>query len=247
LKGSRLPDPTPDQTKWKRLHNAFAEFQNSHQIGNNVLVFMVRAMDPARYTSDPGLFRYRLDRLNPVLAFSGIAIGDSGKPQKVEAAGTIKDALKRATRLHEALTLRNVHPDVLWFCNAELVQENYFHAVFEAIKSITAKIRGLSGSSDDGADLVHKAFGQKFGPPLMAINPLQTETQRGEQRGFVSLLKGLYGTIRNPLAHDPKVDWEMTEQDALDILTMISLVHRKLDQAYRYRPWEPGSETPILR
>ena len=47
---------------------------------------------------------------------------------------------------------------------------------------------------------------------------------------------GLYGTIRNPLAHDPKVEWDMTEQDTLDILTMISLVHRKLDQAYRFRP-----------
>jgi hypothetical protein len=51
----------------------------------------------------------------------------------------------------------------------------------------------------------------------------------------VSLLKGLYGTIPNPLAHDAKVEWDMTEQDGLDILTTISLVHRKLDQAYRYR------------
>lgn len=60
------------------------------------------------------------------------------------------------------------------------------------------------------------------------------ETQESEQNGFVNLLKGLYGTIRNPLAHDPKVEWDVTEQDALDILTMISLVHRKLDQAFRY-------------
>ena len=51
----------------------------------------------------------------------------------------------------------------------------------------------------------------------------------------MNLLKGLYGTIRNPMAHNPRVEWDMTEQDALDILTTISLVHRKLDQAYRYR------------
>ena len=51
----------------------------------------------------------------------------------------------------------------------------------------------------------------------------------------MNLLKGLYGTIRNPLAHNPKIEWDMTEQDALDILTMISLVHRKLDQARRLR------------
>src|SRR5208283_4119158 len=66
-------------------------------------------------------------------------------------------------------------------------------------------------------------------------HPLQTETQRGEQRGFVSLLRGLCGTIRYPLVRDSKVDWDMTEQDALDILTMISLVHRKLDQACNNR------------
>ncbi len=93
----------------------------------------------------------------------------------------------------------------------------------------------VSSPSKDGADLVHAAFGQKYGPPLLAINTLQTETQRGEQRGFVGLLRGLCGTICNPLTHDPKVDWDMTEQDALDILTTISLVHRKLDQACNNR------------
>lgn len=118
-------------------------------------------------------------------------------------------------------------------CKAELLDENYFHAVFEAMKSITTKIRTLSGMSGDGCDLVHDAFGQKFGDPLLAINPFKTETHKGEQYGFMNLLKGLYGTIRNPLAHNPKAEWDMTEQDALDILTMISLVHRKLDQAHR--------------
>ena len=235
LRDSRLPDPTPNQTKWKRLHNAFVEFQNSHQVGNNLVAFIVRAMDPARYTSDPTLFRYRLDRLNPVLAFSGLAIGENGKPQRTDAVGTIDEALKRANRLHAALTVRNVHTDVLAFCKVEILQENYFHAVFEAMKSITAKIRRLSGLDGDGVELVHEAFGMKYGPPLLAINAFMTETQRGEQSGFVNILKGLYGTIRNPLAHDPRVEWDMSEQDALDILTMISLVHRKLDQARRYR------------
>jgi uncharacterized protein (TIGR02391 family) len=93
----------------------------------------------------------------------------------------------------------------------------------------------LSGLTTDRADLVHDAFGVKYGDPLLAINAFDTETLKGEQRGFVSLLKGLYGMIRNPLAHGPRIEWDMSEQDALDILTMISLVHRKLDRAVRYR------------
>ena len=129
---------------------------------------------------------------------------------------------------------RGVHRDVLTFCKAELLQENYFHAVFEAMKSIAAKVRQLSGLTADGSDLVAQAFALgKEGRPLLAINALQTETDKGEQRGFANLLIGLFGTIRNPAAHNPKVEWPMPEQDAMDILTMASLVHRKLDKAHR--------------
>jgi uncharacterized protein (TIGR02391 family) len=225
LRNSNIPNPTPDMTKWKRL-----------RVGNHVIVFIRRAMDPARYVEEPTVFRSRRDRLNTVLAFCGYTVGEDGEIRRADAATTIDQALERANRLHVALVQRSVHADVLKFCRAELLKENYFHAVFEATKSITAKIRTLSGLTGDGCALVHEAFGQKYGDPLLRINPFKTETQKGEQYGFMNLLKGVYGTIRNPLAHDPKVEWEMSEQDALDILTMISLVHRKLDQAYRIRP-----------
>lgn len=234
LRNCKIPNPTPDMTKWKRLYNAFIEFQNQHQVGNHVIVFIRRAMDPARYVGEPNVFRSRRDQLNSVLAFCGYTLGEDGRVRPTHKADTIDQALERANRLHAALIQRSVHADVLTFCKSELLEENYFHAVFEAMKSITAKIRSLSGQTGDGCDLVHDAFGQKFGDPLVAINPFKTETHKGEQYGFMNLLKGLYGTIRNPLAHDPKVEWDMTEQDALDILTTLSLVHRKLDQAHRF-------------
>ena len=102
------------------------------------------------------------------------------------------------------------------------------------MKSVTAKLRRMTGTTKDGHALVDLAFGMNSGAPLLAISALDTDTLRGEQRGFMNLLKGLYGTIRNPLAHEPKTEWAMNEQDALDILTMISLVHRKLDRAKRF-------------
>jgi uncharacterized protein (TIGR02391 family) len=124
----------------------------------------------------------------------------------------------------------------LTFCRAELLKENYFHAVFEAMKSIAAKIRNVSGLTSDGAQLVQEAFTPSGGQgSVLAINPLVTETHKGEQRGFANLLIGLFGTIRNPLAHTPKVEWDMSEQDALDILTTASLIHRKLDKARKLR------------
>ncbi len=43
-----------------------------------------------------------------------------------------------------------------------------------------------------------------------------------------ALLKGCFTAVRNPLAHEPKLLWQ-GEDDAADYLTLISLLHRKLD------------------
>ena len=116
---------------------------------------------------------------------------------------------------------------MLNYCRAELLDENYFHAVFEATKGVAERIRTLSGLTGDGADLVNKAFaGQQ---PVLLLGPLTTESGKSEQKGFANLLVGLFGAVRNPLAHAPKTNWPMSEQDALDILTLVSLIHRKLD------------------
>ena len=45
--------------------------------------------------------------------------------------------------------------------------------------------------------------------------------------------KAFFGTFRNPIAHALKISWNMTEPDALDLLTMASFIHRRLDNAAR--------------
>ncbi|MDR3452866.1 MAG: TIGR02391 family protein [Rhodoferax sp.] len=232
LRDCALPDVNPEGTKWKRLYNAMAAIQNEKRVGNYLIMFINRAMKPVRYTGNPALFEQRRQALNPVLMFCGFLVRVDGKVGHTTIATTLDEALQRANRLEAALTARGVHPDVLLFCRAELLQENYFHAVFEATKSIASKVRSLSGLDGDGAELVQRAFGfSKESKPVLAINALATETDRGEQRGFTSLLVGLFGSVRNPLAHNAKVEWPMMEQDALDILTLTSLIHRKLDRA----------------
>jgi len=235
LRQCKIPDPTPSMTKWKRLYSAFVEFQNQRQFGNHVVVFINCVMNPVQYTSDPQSFKRRRDQLNAVLSFSGLYVGDDGKIRWSQKARNLDEALERAGRLQASLVNRGVHPDVLHYCRAELLRENYFHAVFEATKSIAAKIRSHSGLTSDGAELAQTAFGlpKDGSPPRLSINDLKTDTDRGEQRGFTNLLIGFFGTVRNPLAHNPKIEWPMEEGDALDILTMASLIHRKLDRARR--------------
>jgi len=42
-------------------------------------------------------------------------------------------------------------------------------------------------------------------------------------------MKGVFGAVRNPQAHTPKLLWHISEDDALDLLGTISLLHRRLD------------------
>ena len=125
-------------------------------------------------------------------------------------------------------------PDVLQFCRAELLQENYFHAVFEATKSVADKIREKSTLTTDGARLVDEAFGFGAGNrPILAFNSLRTETEISEHRGLMNLIKRLFGTFRSTTAHAPKIKWMIREQDAFDMLTFTFLLHRRLDEAVR--------------
>ena len=118
-----------------------------------------------------------------------------------------------------------MHPEVLKYCRTELMQANYFHAVFEATKGLAQRIRDMVSIEADGAALVDRVF--SIERPLLAMNALQTETEK-------SLLKGCFGAVRNPLAHEPKILWE-GEDDAADYLSLISLLHRKLDDCVSTR------------
>jgi uncharacterized protein (TIGR02391 family) len=133
--------------------------------------------------------------------------------------------------LRTKLAARHVHPDVVRFCRAELVQRNYFHAVLEASKSVSAKIRTMTGLTSDGAQLVDEAFTLKQNMPPLAFNSLQTVSERSAHSGYAHFARGVVGAFRNPTAHEPKVEFALTEEDALDMLATISMVHRRLDHA----------------
>ncbi len=229
LQDCKVVDVDPGMTKWKRLFNALAGAQNKHQAGNHLIMFINRALDPVNYARDREKFEWMRNELNVVLAFSGYGVREDGKVVRTEKAATLKDARARAGALKSKLEERGAHAEIFKYCRAELLEDNYFHAVLESIKGVAERIRSLSGLTSDGAELVNTAFSIKS--PLIAINNLATDTNRSEQKGFSNILVGLFGAVRNPTAHEPKISWPMTEQDALDIFAMISFVHRKLDGA----------------
>lgn len=225
-----LSDESGHSTKWRRLYWVFLDSQERHRSANQVLDFIQAFLNPARFVGRKHEFDTHREELNTVLLFSGLEFGADGVFRNLVAASTLDEAQRRVQTIRAKFQGRSIHPEVLKYCQVELFQDNYFHAVFEATKGLAQRIRELSGVEADGAALIDRAFA--VDRPVLAFNSLQTETERSEHKGFAALLKGCFAAIRNPLAHEPKLLWS-GEDDAADYLSLISLLHRKLDDCVR--------------
>lgn len=220
-------DTDPGITKWKRLFNAFANYQNKSRISNNILKFINKSMSPARFIEKNEQFEDMRFELNKRLSFIALQLSESGKFSPITVSKTISEAEQKANRFKSKLEQRNVHVKIYEYCKAELLVDNYFHSVFEAVKSVAETIRQKTGLLHDGSELIDVAFSIKN--PLIKINDLSTETKESEHKGLANLIKGVFGMFRNTTAHAPKIIWAINENDALDIMSTISLIHRKLE------------------
>ena len=226
LQNQGLTDSSGESTKWRRLYWVFLDLQRQDRCANRVLSFIESFLTPSRFVRRQAIFEQYRGELNAVLAFSGLEFGADGQFRRREAARTLGEAERRVKTIRTKFQGRVMHPEVLKYCKAELMQDNYFHAVFEATKGLAQRIRDMTGIHVDGAALVDHVFSVER--PLLAMNTLQTETEKSQHKGFAALLKGCFGAVRNPLAHEPKILWQ-GEDDAADYLSLISLLHRKLD------------------
>lgn len=221
-----LVDGSGESTKWRRLYSVFLDAQRHDKCANRVLDFIQSLLSPARFVGRSQEFESARRELNIILAFSELEYGKDGRFWSGEPVRTLEEAEQRVRTIRAKFQGRRLHPEVLRYCRAELLQDNYFHAVFEAAKGLAQRIRELSGIDLDGTALVDRAF--SVDKPILAFNTLRTETEKSEHRGLAALLKGCFAAVRNPMAHDPKILWE-GEDDAADYLSLISLLHRKLD------------------
>lgn len=233
LARSGIPDTIANVNKRTRLYEALSAKQSQDDCANSVILFIQTVMDPVNHTVIPAWFNEMRADLNKVLAFSGLELGEDGKCHASRKANTLTDAEQKAEKLKRILRERGVHPDVLKYCQARLLEDNYFHAILEASKSVSEKIRQQTGLVEDGAALVDKAFGFRSVTPFLAFSMLTTETQQSEQTGLMNLMKGIISAFRNPTAHEAEIKWSVSEQDAMDLLVMVSFLHRRIDAAQR--------------
>lgn len=229
---ANIEDIDSPNTKRYRLYNALVNEQSKNKCSNQILIFIQYVLAPSRFVNNKEEFERLRTIVNQQLAFVGYELKADGQYREIKAASTISDVQIKADNLKQELESRKAHREVFKYCKAELLQNNYFHSVLEANKGLFQRIRDLSGIQTDGNTLIEQVFSSN---PILIINNYQSSSEKNEHNGFCNLLKGLCAMFRNPTAHEPKVDWDVTEQDALEILGIISYCHRRLDNAKKIR------------
>lgn len=215
------------------LYNCLANEVNTSHRFDKIIDFIEIVMNPTNYTelNKREQYKFILEEVNKILLLLGWQINSLGKLIETTKADSLEEVDRRVNSLKKKLYDRNIHSEVTKYCIKDYLRADYFDAVFEATKGIAERVRDISGLKSDGNELFQNAFATK--DPYIILNKLVTDSEKNEYNGLKELLISLFHLVRNPIAHTPKINWKQDENEALDILTIISFAHKYLDKCYK--------------
>ena len=233
----------PGSSKKEKMYNSLANNINQTQSTAGVIKFLEMVFELTQFAGRLNEFNEARDNINKVLMIIGLEVNISGKVIEVKQAKSLDEVEESVNKLVKEVTIRNLHSEVMKYCSKEYLEKDYFHAGFEAVKGIFERIRTMTSQVVDGAKLLNGVF-STTAPMILLYNSdiINNPTDRDEFLGVKSLIEGLHKSVRNPSAHKPRIISNNNLLDCLEIMTIVSRVHRYLDNCYT-----TGCCTTLLR
>lgn len=129
---------------------------------------------------------------------------------------------------------RHLNESIKRVSKEDYEKADYLRAAKEAAVEYENIVKRISGLTDKmGADLMRKSFGSDCASKPINITDCITETQKNIEDGQQNMSVGVVAGFRNPTSHEPKTDLYphvFSDNDCLDILSVISYLLNKLDQ-----------------
>lgn len=162
-----------------------------------------------------------------------------------DASIRLIERIGSAEELVEILGDRNQNPKLfadqlhplVWSSAAVQWSTGHRHeAVFAASKAVNSLLQSKVDRRDvSEMKLVQEAFSDKepIGKKLRLRFPeiADEQTRESMRQGVMQFGSGCFQAIRNPVGHLPNDEFELTEQEALERLSALSLLARWIDQA----------------
>jgi len=138
---------------------------------------------------------------------------------------------------------RRLHQTVKDASYDDYKNSDFYRAVEEAIKRFETITKNKSGNDQTGRDLMAQVFGKDKCLSVTSKykkrdgSVFSSDTQENIEEGQKFMSMGMMAGVRNPLAHEEKIELKETglfsENDCLDILSLLSHLCRRLDDAIK--------------
>ncbi len=238
---SGIQDNNHNASRHRRLSAAFIADQDYNRCANNLASFLKRTGAHIKKSRGETMFRQYINQMNQVLSFAGYELGEDSQIRQLDRSKTSyvpPEAEDRARRFKENIAKKQLHPDIELVCRAEyFVEPGFFRPVKEAMRLLIEKIRAKAMLSPDGPELAEHAFAFAWpNRPVLAINNFMTEKDLAEQFSFMVLLKAFFLMFQDEQTRSYRPGWEMNLEDAINLLSLASYFHRKVDKAMKTVP-----------
>ena len=206
------------------LYSELFELQNKS--GKNIILKLIENMcDPQEHMNKPDKHKKIVQRFNKCLKLSSIKIDKQNKLVSISktSSKTVNSNLFKA---------RCFHPKVVRHAKQQFTDGHYFDAVDECCKAFEKHVAEKSKTTKRGCKLMSEFLNNNSGS--LKLNSGETQTEQDSQEGLMYLCMGLVSGIRNPVEHEPQLDYSIRKQDALDVLSFISYLYRQIDKCSFY-------------
>lgn len=226
-----FPEIIKDSVNWSYsseldfVHIALQKIQEQSEGPHNVIKVVEALCNPEEFLGDNFGKVTLFTEVNQILQFFGLKVEDNGKVRRINKN---EAAMTTCRDEEQCFDDRGFHPEIRKHARQLFREGHYSHAVLECCKALEKLVREKSGIDKNGVELMGAALNLK-GP--LKINSQSTQSECNEQEGIMHLCIGLMRAIRNPASHEPVLDWSITREDALDLLSFISYLFRRFERA----------------
>lgn len=165
----------------------------------------------------------------------------SGEKQ-VEVVGILHTLIPEYAKYH----WRHIHKTVQDASYNDYMKADFYRSVQESLKRYNTCVQAKTGSNKDGQDLMMSVFGKDKDWSVSSKykktdgSDFLSVTKENIEEGQKFMSAGMMSGVRNPLAHEEVVQLRdsglFTEDDCLDILSLLSHLFRRLDDAIKVNP-----------
>ena len=238
LAESQIPDVNPGINRRSRIYYALLSQQEKDGSGECVFRFIDKACAHMKLTRSAQPYESFREELNSALAYVGFSLDDNGKLDAVDVTQISKAAIaveEKVRRFRAALATRNVHPALLSVCTQDVLADpNYHRAALEAMRAMTARLKDKAGLATIGPEIADHAFALIWGGwPILAVSGLRTPEDVSQQYAHLYLMRGLLLMFFDERTRSERPAWPVNEQEALDLIGLISFCCHKIDEAVK--------------